>query len=65
MHAGLLTIKTHNLSLNKDEVKPLNITTGDYIAISVNDTGSGMDEKTIQKTCYNASEKFLSKNFPV
>ncbi|RDH85665.1 MAG: hypothetical protein DIZ80_01685 [endosymbiont of Galathealinum brachiosum] len=53
MHAiediGLLTVKTRNLSLNENEVKALDLTPGDYIAISISDTGCGMDEQTLQK----------------
>lgn len=53
MHAmqngGELTIRTSNEHLNAVDAKRLNLTPGDYILLSVTDTGHGMDSATKAK----------------
>jgi len=44
-----LTIKTCNQSINTLEAKMLGLTEGDYVLISITDTGCGMDEITKEK----------------
>ena len=50
MHAiegnGLLTISTCNKSLNETDVLSLGVPPGDYVLLSISDTGCGMDEET-------------------
>ncbi len=46
---GQLTIRTSNEHLGASDVKHLNITTGDYILLSITDTGCGMDTTTKEK----------------
>jgi PAS domain S-box-containing protein len=44
---GKLTIETENLSLGKEDVKTLvDISPGNYVRISISDTGVGMDRET-------------------
>ena len=43
---GELTLETKNVSLNADHAKSLDIAPGQYVKISVRDSGVGMDEKT-------------------
>jgi two-component system cell cycle sensor histidine kinase/response regulator CckA len=43
---GDLYIKTENVVLNQDYVKPYNVAPGKYVKISVTDTGVGMDKAT-------------------
>jgi len=44
---GKLTIETENISLGKEDVKTLvDILPGDYVRISISDTGTGMDRET-------------------
>ena len=53
MHAiegnGQLTITTQNESLNTLDAQILNLNAGDYIALSITDTGCGMDTQTREK----------------
>lgn len=53
MHAiegsGQLTFHTHNENLNDTESQYLNLTAGDYVVLSVTDTGCGIDEVTKDK----------------
>ena len=44
-----LTIQTRNQSLNKIDAQMLGLSIGDYIQLSLTDTGSGMDETTKEK----------------
>ena len=46
---GELYIKTENITLSDDDVKPYGAEPGRYVKISVTDTGVGMDETTQQK----------------
>jgi signal transduction histidine kinase len=46
---GELYLRTENITLDKSYVKPFNIKLGDYVKISVTDTGIGIDEATRQR----------------
>ncbi len=46
---GELTIKTNNKTLNKREANLLNLPTGDYVKLTIQDSGCGMDEETLSK----------------
>ncbi len=46
---GDLYLCTENVFLDDDYVKPFNIHSGNYVKISVADTGVGMDEATLQR----------------
>jgi len=46
---GDLYIQTENVKVDKNYVKPFEITTGRYVKISMTDTGIGMDETTRQR----------------
>ena len=60
MHAidnnGTLTIQTRNQSLDNLEAKNLNLTAGDYVVLSLTDSGRGMDSATVE----NIFEPFFS-----
>ena len=43
---GELRLETKNVTLDESDVKPFQIEAGNYLEISVRDTGVGMDEKT-------------------
>ncbi len=43
---GVLTVRTENLTIEKERLTPYRVKAGDYIKITVTDTGIGMDEKT-------------------
>jgi len=53
MHAidnnGQLTIETSNKQINNIEAKGLGLKTGDYVRLSIIDTGCGMDQATKEK----------------
>jgi len=53
MHAinedGELTIRTRNIYLSENEVQSLQLPVGEYVLLSVTDTGSGMDLATTEK----------------
>jgi len=53
MHAiegnGQLTIQTSNQTINMMDAQPLGLTPGDYVLLSITDTGRGMDEATKEK----------------
>ncbi len=53
MHAisgnGQLTLRTHNQKLTTLDAQRLNLDVGDYILLSITDTGSGMDIDTKEK----------------
>ena len=46
---GKLHIRTRNVTLDENEVKPHQVKPGPYVKISVTDTGIGMDKATRQK----------------
>jgi len=46
---GELNIKTSNESLNGVEAEALNLNPGDYVRLSISDTGCGMDDTTIER----------------
>jgi signal transduction histidine kinase/CheY-like chemotaxis protein len=46
---GNLTIKTKNVTLDANDVKPYSLQSGNFVKISVTDTGVGMDETTLQR----------------
>ena len=47
--AGELTIRTRNERLNELDARQLNMAAGNYVLISITDTGCGMDETTRDK----------------
>ncbi len=53
MHAmptgGALTLRTHNLQLTLDHAHSLKIPAGDYVQLSLADTGTGMNQATKEK----------------
>ena len=53
MHAmesgGKLTISTCNTQLAKDDVSSKNLTPGDYVLLTITDTGTGMEEKVRER----------------
>lgn len=53
MHAidgnGQLTIKTYNETVSETDSAQLNIPIGDYVLLSITDTGKGMDNSTLEK----------------
>ena len=53
MHAiegnGQLTIQTHNQNINQIDAQSLGILAGDYVLLSLTDTGCGIDKKTEEK----------------
>ncbi len=53
MHAmeevGQLTIRTFNESINEVDAGLIKLASGDYVLLSITDTGCGMDEATIEK----------------
>ncbi len=46
---GTLTVSTRNKVLQEQHVKPYKLSPGNYVEISVGDTGVGMDRKTLEK----------------
>lgn len=44
---GKLVIRTDNVSLDHETARQLSVTPGDYVMLSVTDTGAGMDEETM------------------
>ncbi len=53
MHAmegqGDLTISTKNISLDQNSATTLGLASGEYVSITVSDSGHGMDEETLSK----------------
>ena len=43
---GTLTVRTENITIDKERITPYRVKAGDYIKITISDTGVGMDEKT-------------------
>jgi len=46
---GILSLETKNVVVDEDYKKSFNINPGNYVKISVTDSGVGMDEKTLQR----------------
>jgi two-component system, cell cycle sensor histidine kinase and response regulator CckA len=46
---GDLYIETKNITLDESYVKPYTVKPGDYVKVSVTDTGPGMDERTRER----------------
>ncbi|GEM_PF-1239751 len=46
-HGGTLTVSTADVTLDETFVKPYHLPPGNYLKISVDDTGAGMDEITV------------------
>jgi len=46
---GMLFLETKNVILDENYVRPFNVLPGNYVKISVTDTGVGMDEKTLKR----------------
>ncbi|PID39590.1 MAG: hypothetical protein CR984_06465 [Proteobacteria bacterium] len=46
---GTLTIRSSNVSLDEEFVKPYHLSPGLYLKIDVSDTGTGMDSQTIER----------------
>ena len=53
MHAmpgsGVLTVTTKNTHLDANDAKVLGVNAGDYVTLCLQDTGSGMNEQTVEK----------------
>lgn len=47
--AGTLTLSTYNMHLADSDIYNIDITSGDYVLLSVSDTGIGMTQETQQK----------------
>ncbi len=48
-HGGTLTVSTADVTLDETFVKPYHLPPGNYLKISVVDTGAGMDEITVER----------------
>lgn len=48
-HGGDLYIETNNVVLDEKDTKPFDVKPGNYVKVSVTDTGVGMDEATQQR----------------
>lgn len=48
-HGGNLHVQTSNVVLDERETQPFNIEPGNYVKVSVSDTGVGMDKETQQR----------------
>jgi PAS domain S-box-containing protein len=46
---GDLYVRTSNILLDQHVIKPFQVTPGKYVKISITDTGTGMDEATLQR----------------
>jgi DNA-binding response OmpR family regulator len=53
MHAmesgGRLTIRTSNIQITEDDIPSKDLKSGDYVLLTITDTGIGMDEKTRER----------------
>ena len=50
-HKGTIRVRTKNTILDKDFVRPYEVSPGKYVRVSVEDSGTGMDEE-VQKRVY-------------
>ncbi len=48
-HGGDLYVETSHVFLDKNDIKPLGVKPGNYVKVSVTDTGVGMDRATQQR----------------
>jgi len=46
---GTLSVKTENHKIDEDQFRPYHVSAGNYIKITIADSGVGMDEKTQQR----------------
>jgi PAS domain S-box-containing protein len=46
---GFITLQTDNITINEKDSKRFELIPGDYVKISVSDTGTGMDSGTVKK----------------
>lgn len=46
---GQLSLQTNNKHLNDDDLQHLKLVSGDYVLLTISDTGCGMDSKTREK----------------
>lgn len=46
---GTFTIQTHNIKISELDAQQLNLNIGDYVLLSITDTGCGMDNETKEK----------------
>jgi two-component system cell cycle sensor histidine kinase/response regulator CckA len=46
---GTLYVRTNNILLDQHVIKPFKVIPGKYVKISITDTGTGMDEATLQR----------------
>jgi len=46
---GTLLVRTENLTIDQDQYRPYHVKAGQYIKITITDSGMGMDEKTQQR----------------
>lgn len=46
---GCIHIATNNVTLQENDVTVFQVAAGDYIKVSISDTGTGMDAKTLEK----------------
>ncbi len=46
---GNLYVQTENVTIDKNDVLPYHVNPGKYVKISVTDTGTGMDDKTLKR----------------
>jgi len=46
---GRINIQTSEVTLDESDVKVYNVKSGDYVKISITDTGTGMDEYTLKR----------------
>lgn len=49
LNGGTLTINTSNTNLTSTDVRQYDISPGDYVLLSISDTGTGMDQEIQQK----------------
>ena len=46
---GTLLVRTENVTIDQDQFRPYHVKAGQYIKITITDSGVGMDEKTLQR----------------
>jgi PAS domain S-box-containing protein len=48
-NGGDIYVKTSNILLDEDFIRPFKVTPGKYVKVAITDTGIGMDEATLQR----------------